>query len=403
MAKLTSVKFLDSGSPPHIVTLTLLAGVTSLNLSILLPSLAEMTDYFGTQYAIMMLSVSGYLAATTIVQIAVGPISDTYGRRPVVLALLVLFVLATVGAYFATSVEVFLTFRMLQAIVTGCFVLSRAIVRDMVPAEQAASMIGYVTMGMSIVPMIGPMIGGSLDEMFGWHAILIFLIICTLVVLLLCWRDLGETNQGNGMSFRQTISTYPELICSPRFWGYVMAAALGSGAFFALLGGASFVANTVFELSSFWTGVALGAPALGYAFGNFLSGRFSVRLGINKMILSGAIGSTSALTVLLLADISGLINAAVFFGLCGFLGVGNGILLPNATAGSLSVRPHLAGSASGLGGAISIGGGAVLSALAGYLLTDDSGARPLILLMLVTAVGSILTIAFIYWREVRQN
>ncbi|NBT32397.1 MAG: MFS transporter, partial [Rhodobacteraceae bacterium] len=114
MAKLTSVKFLDSGSPPHIVTLTLLAGVTSLNLSILLPSLAEMTDYFGTQYAIMMLSVSGYLAATTIVQIAVGPISDTYGRRPVVLALLVLFVLATIGAYFATSVEVFLTFRMLQ-------------------------------------------------------------------------------------------------------------------------------------------------------------------------------------------------------------------------------------------------------------------------------------------------
>ncbi|WP_420859317.1 multidrug effflux MFS transporter [Marivivens marinus] len=379
------VRFLDRTTAPHVLTLILLAGVSALNMSVFLPSLNGMTAYFGTEYAVMQLAVSGYLAATAVLQVLVGPLADRFGRRPVVLWALALFTLATIGALFAPTVEVFLAFRMAQAVVATGMVLSRAVVRDMVPADQAASMIGYVTMGMALVPMVGPMIGGALDQLFGWHATFVFLAGAGALVWALCYRDLGETVSGGGVGFRDQLRSYPELLTSPRFWGYVACAAFGSGAFFALLGGASFVAGTAFHLSPFWTGMALGSPAIGYAVGNGISGRLSVRVGIDRMILWGTGVSTFGMGLSLVLSLGGVHHPLVFFGLCTFLGLGNGIMLPNATAGSLSVRPHLAGTASGLGGAIMIGGGAALSALAGSLLTEETGAIPLQVIMLVTS------------------
>ncbi|MDG1116308.1 MAG: MFS transporter, partial [Flavimaricola sp.] len=207
---------MDRTTPPHITTLILLAGISALNMSIFLPSLNDMAAYFGTDYAIMQLSVSAYLLATAILQIVVGPMSDRYGRRKIVLISLVIFILATIGAVLAPSVEIFLLFRMIQAAVATGIVLSRAIVRDMVPQAEAASMIGYVTMGMALVPMVGPMIGGALDVLFDWHAIFVFLALAGTGVLFLCWRDLGETVTGSGVSFAEQLAGYPELLTSPR-------------------------------------------------------------------------------------------------------------------------------------------------------------------------------------------
>ena len=131
-------------------------------------------------------------------------------------------------------------------------------------------------------------------------------------------------------------------------------------------------------------GVFFGAPAVGYAVGNFLSGRFAGRIGINRMIILGCIVGFGGMALLAIILLAGGLNKWSFFGCTVFTGVGNGMLLPSATSGMMSVRPHLAGSASGLGGAIMIGGGAALSALAGALLTTGSGAAPLIWLMVIT-------------------
>jgi len=397
------VRFLDRTTAPHILTLILLAGIAALNMSIFLPSLNRMATHFGADYAVMQLAVSGYLAATAVLQVLIGPLADKYGRRPMVLGSLVIFTFATVGAMFAPTVEVFLGFRLLQAVIATTMVLSRAIVRDMVPEAQAASMIGYVTMGMALVPMIGPSIGGLLDELFDWRASFVLLAVAGLGVLVLSWRDLGETVAGSGMGFREQLRGYPELLTSPRFWGYVACAAFGSGAFFALLGGASFVSGEVFGLTPFWTGLALGSPAIGYAIGNGLSGRYSVRLGIDRMILIGTGVASLGLGISFLLSLFGLTHPLIFFGFCTFLGLGNGIMLPNATAGSLSVRPHLAGTASGLGGAIMIGGGAGLSALAGWLLTAESGALPLQAIMLSTSILAMISILFVMRRTRRLN
>ncbi len=399
MASLPMIRFLDRTTPPHIVTLVLMTGMSALSMSIFLPSLAAMTRYFDTDYAIMQIAVSGYLAATAVLQVFIGPISDRFGRRVLVLGSLGLFVAATIGAMLATSIEAFLFFRILQAAVATSIALGRAIVRDIVPQNEAASMIGYVTMGMALVPMVGPMVGGGLEQWYGWQATFLFLAIAGACTFVLVFLDLGETVKGQGTSFRDQFRTYPELLGSPRFWGYVLCAAFGSGAFFALLGGTSFVASEIFGLTPLWSGIALGAPAIGYAVGNYLSGRFSVALGINKMAIIGTVVTIAGLGLSVILTLIGVNHPLNFFGFCVFLGLGNGIMLPNVMAGSISVRPHLAGTASGLGGAIMIGGGAALSQFAGGILTVETGTLPLQLIMLGVSVLALFSVLFVVWRE----
>ena len=381
-------RFLDRTTPPHVVTLILMAGVGALSLNVFLPSLPAMADHFGVKYSLMQLSVSLYLAMTAFVQISIGPISDRYGRRPVVIGTVVIFILASFGAIFAPNYEFFLVCRLLQTSIATGFAMSRAIVRDMVPQDQAASMIGYVTMGMSAVPMIGPAIGGKLDEAFGWEASFWLLAISGIVLLIIVILDQGETYTRRAGGFSAQFREYPALLTSQRFWGYCLAAAFASGAFFAYLGGAPYVGSEVFNMDASTLGFYFGSPALGYLVGNWISGRFSVQVGASHMVLIGALVTVIGMSLLLIFDLIGLHSPSVFFGFMIFIGLGNGILLPNANAGMLSVRPDLAGSASGLGGAFMVGGGGALSAIASFILGPQSGALPLIVLMFLTTIAA---------------
>ncbi|MBS0125190.1 multidrug effflux MFS transporter [Thetidibacter halocola] len=393
------VRFLDRRTPPHIVTLVLMAGLSALAMNIFLPSLPQMTEFFDTEYRLMQLSVAVYLAVNAVLQILIGPLSDKLGRRPVILIGITLFCFATLGCVLATDVWIFLAFRMSQAVIVTAMVLSRAVVRDMVPGDQAASMIGYVTMGMSVVPMIGPAIGGLLDEVFGWQANFWLLFLLGVLLFFLVWYDLGETAQKSGLSLGRQFREYPELLKSQRFWGYALACAFASGAFFSYLGGAPFVGSQVFGLEPAQLGLYFGAPAVGYFLGNFISGKFSVRVGVNRMVLVGSVLLTLGIGASILVFAAGYDSPVTFFGFMCFVGLGNGMTIPNATAGMLSVRPRLAGTASGLGGAIMIGGGAALSALAGTLLKPGTGAWPLLFLMFATSAAAVLAILFVIRRE----
>ncbi|SPJ28614.1 Bicyclomycin resistance protein [Falsiruegeria mediterranea M17] len=386
-------------TPPTITTLILLSGLSALGMNVFLPSLPNMTEHFQTDYRLMQLSVALYLAVNAALQVVIGPIADKAGRRPVILWGLALFLLATLGTIFAPTAEIFLVFRMCQAVIAVGIVLSRAAVRDMYEQDQAASMLGYVTMGMAVVPMVGPAIGGLLDETFGWQANFWLLFLLGALAIILIYVDFGETALKSGKTLIAQFREYPELLTSPRFWGYSLASGFCSGAFFAYLGGAPFVGTEVFGMNPAEMGFYFGAPAIGYFFGNFISGRYSMRYGVNRMVMWGcwlnAIGVALSLVVMIL----GLGSALSFFGFMTFVGLGNGMAIPNATAGALSVRVHLAGTASGLNGAIMLGGGAALSALAGFLLTPETGALPLLWIMLITSVLGVLAILVVIWRE----
>ena len=383
-------RFLDRATPPHIATLILLTGFSTLSLNLFLPSLPRMTEHFQTDYAIMQLSVSGFLAANAIFQLVVGPISDRYGRRPVLLTCLALFLVATLGTLTATTIELFLLARICQAVVVAAMVVPRAILRDLYDTGRAASMLGYVTMGMAIMPMLGPAIGGFLDEAFGWQANFWLLFAIGAITLTVTWFDLKETNTTRSSSFAAQIRDYPELFRSRRFWGYALSAGFASGAFFAFLGGAPFVGVQVFGLTPSQLGLYFMPTAFGYIIGNFLSGRFSQRVGITRLIMLGACSLIFAMLGSWALFAAGATAPAAFFGMTVFIGVGNGLVLPNATAGMLSVRPRLAGTASGLGGALMIGFGAALSVVVGIWLTRSPGPYPLIWMMLMCGVAALL-------------
>lgn len=399
MVTKSAVRYLDRTSPPHISTLILIAALPALSLNMFLPSLPAMAEHFNVDYHVMQLSISLYLATTAVVQLLIGPLSDRYGRRPIILWGGAIFIVATLGCLLAPNATVFLAFRILQAVLATGMVLSRAVVRDMVPADRAASMIGYVTMGVSLSPMVGPFFGGVLDTYFGWQATFWVLLVLGIISLAISWADIGETSTTKSTSFGAQFKQYPELFLSRRFWGYALSATFAAGTFFAYLGGAPFIGKELFHMNAIWLGVSFGAVSTGYMAGNFVSGRFSMRIGMNRMILLGTSATTFGVLCSTVLFHLGFDTPAVFFGFMMFVGLGNGMTLPNANAGMMSVRPNLAGSASGLGGAMLVGGGAIFSSLSGNLLSEGTSALPMLWLMLGCSMLSVAMIQYVIHRE----
>lgn len=387
--------YFNKKTPPHISTLVLLAGIGALNMNIFLPSLPSMAIYFDTEYSIIQLAITLYLACTAVVQLIIGSLSDRYGRRSVLLICLAIFVLASFASIFAPTVEIFLACRIVQASVTAGLTLSRAIVRDLVKPAQAASMIGYVTMGMSVVPMVGPALGGVLDEWYGWQASVILTTIFGAIVWVIAWYDLGETNYQKSASLTEQFKAYPELIKSRRFWGFCISAAAASGMFFAYLGGSPIISSDILHMTPAEIGVAFSLMAFGYMAGNYFSGRHAAHHGINKMMMAGNVISIAGVLGAIALFHLGFTHPMAFFGPLALVGVGNGVTLPSANAGIVSVRPHLAGSASGLGGAIMIAGGAGLASIAGAIQKTEYGPFPLLYLMLFSAILAILASAYV--------
>tara|TARA_R110000868_G_scaffold69764_5_gene205246 strand:- start:14709 stop:15857 length:1149 start_codon:yes stop_codon:yes gene_type:complete len=379
----------------------MLAGVSAMTMNVFLPSLPHIADHFGTDYKLVQLSVASYLAASGFLQLFIGPLADKYGRRPILLIGLAVFLVATLGCLMADNFATFIAFRVLQSSVACGMALSRAIVRDMYKGDRSAAVMGYVTMGMSMVPMFAPVVGGVLDQYFGWQASFWLLFAGGAMIFAISWVDLGETAAPSDLSILRQFAEYPELFKSPRFWGYCMAAALSSGAFFAYLGGGPFVATEVFALSPAQFGMFNAAAGIGYFAGNWFTGLNAARVGMNRMILIGSMLIAGGMIVSLILSTLEIGSHYAFFGTMIFVGLGNGMTIPCANAGMLSVRPHLAGTASGLGGAMMIGGGAALSALAGALLSPASGATPLIWIMMLCGIAGGVAILAVMHRERR--
>lgn len=393
----------NATTQPTMLTLIVLASISAIAMNMFLPSLPSMAQHYGTSAAIMGLAVGTYLGASAVIQIIAGPLADLYGRRPVILWSLAIFTAASFGIIFTTTLTGFFVLRAVQAIAASAMILSRAIVRDTTDAATAGSKIAYVTMGMSVAPMLTPALGGYIDMFFGWQGNFWALGLIGIGVWLMAYSDQGETAAKSDQNVWGQFRQYPILLKSRRFWGYCLASAFGSGAFFAYLGGAPFVGGVIYGLQPDALGIYFGAPALGYFVGNFLSGRYSIRIGSDTMVVVGLIITLLGLITSIVVDALHLDSAVTFFGFMTFVGLGNGMTIPNATAGMLSVRPDLAGTASGLGSSVMIGGGAGLSALAGIMLHPENGALVLNAIMATSVAIGLLCILYVMHRNRNLN
>ena len=157
-------------SPPHLGTLILITGVSVMSLTMLVPSMAHIGQDLQADYALVNVALGGYLAVSAVLQLIMGPLSDRFGRRPILLICMLVFAVASLGCALSPSIWSFLAFRLLQGAVVAGPVLAYASIRDLYPPNQAASKLGYVAMTMAVAPMLGPVLGGTLDVLFGWRS-----------------------------------------------------------------------------------------------------------------------------------------------------------------------------------------------------------------------------------------
>lgn len=162
--------FRAATTPPHIATLVFLTGTSVLTLNMFLPSLAHMAEDFGVDYGVMSLAIGGYLAISAVTQICIGPISDRFGRRPVILVGMAVFFLSSLLCAVTRDYHWFLFGRMMQSSATTGMALSRAVIRDQYDERESASKLALISTLMAVAPMMGPMIGGFLDSVFGWRS-----------------------------------------------------------------------------------------------------------------------------------------------------------------------------------------------------------------------------------------
>ena len=390
MNQLPESRFLQRDTPPALVTLVALAAIATVPLNIFLPSLPSMSEFFDMPYSVMQLAVTGFLVFTGLLQLVLGPLSDRFGRRPVLLVSLFIFIFASLGAALSDDFNEFMTYRLIQSVVVAGTAISRASVRDMVAREKAASMIGYITMGMTLAPMLTPPLGGFIGANFGWQYNFHLLTLFGLLVFALAFFDFGETNIQRSKNLTAQFRAYPQLVTSRRFWGYVLTAAFAAASFFAYLGGAPFVGSAVYKLGPEEIGLYLMFTPLGYLIGNGISGRFSSVLGLERMLILGCMIVLMMMSACLAVVSAGITHPLGFFAFTISIGLGNGIVLPNATAGMLDIKPELAGSAAGLGGAVLTLGGAAFSATAGFLLMESATALPLVLCIVFASSISLL-------------
>lgn len=380
--------------PPRLSTLILLAALSVLPVNIFLPSLANIAEAFEADYGLLSLSLAGYAAASAVLQLVMGPLSDRFGRRPIALMALTVFITASVGCALAADVWTFLTFRLLQATASAGYAVALAAIRDTSDQKQAASTIATVAAAWAVAPMLGPTLGGLLDEAMGWRAIFWALALAGAAVLALCWFGLGETNRNRSSSLAGQFRNYPSLLIAPRFWAYAGCTTFSVGAFYAFLAGAPLVAATVFGMSPAATGLFMGTITAGFMLGSFLSSRLANRFPLTTTMMVGRVVACGGLALGLLLFLGDVGHVMALFGPCMFVGLGNGLTVPNANAGVLSVQPALAGTASGLAGALSVGGGAALSAFTGAVLTVDNAAYALLGVMLASSLLSLAAAAY---------
>ena len=251
-------------------------------------------------------------------------------------------------------------------------------------------MIGLVTTAMVIAPMISPLIGGILDTAFGWEAIFLFLALFSGAVLLWAVVVLPETRpasvaQAPAMLWQE----WRALLGSAKFHGYVLCGALGSAPFFTFLGGGPHVVVTLMGRTSAEFGLWFAVTSLGYMSGNFTASRLSQRFGVDAMIMAGIVFELigASLTAVLVATMPEAGPAIIFLPQL-VISFGNGLLLPNAIAGAVSVRPQAAGAASGMTGFTQMAIGAASTQVVSILLAGASTAMPMAWMMLIVVVAT---------------
>jgi len=378
--------------------LALLTAVGPMSVDLYLPSLPELGRVFGASVPQVQLTLSGYLLCFAIGQIVFGPISDHVGRKPVLLAALSLYVAVCLGCVFATSIEMLIALRCLQALgVAGAPVLARAIVRDLYQGVRAGRELARMGSITALAPVVAPSLGGILQSTFGWRASFLGMAALGLCAIVLVVRLLPETMKQppkHPMSLLSIIRGYGIFLRHRTFRIYLAIVSASYGGLFAWISGSSFVLQDLYGLSPLLFGLVFAAATLGYGLGTLLAARLVVRIGIDRTIVCGGValaagGLAMAAAIALGATSPAALAVPMALYLCGL-----GLAMPQSMAGALMPFPERAGAASSLLGFLQQATASAIGIVVGQML----GSSALPLAAIIAAMG-VLALALALFRR----
>jgi MFS transporter, DHA1 family, multidrug resistance protein len=378
-----------SASRPRLSVLIFLSALAVLPVNMFVPSLPNIAHDLDADYALVNLAIAGYAIVTAVTHLLAGALSDRFGRRPVALTALVVFTVASVGCSLATDIGSFLAFRMAQGVVIAGYSVSLAAIRDTADERKAASRIGYVSSAWALAPMIGPTIGGLLDALFGWRASFIAFALLGSIGFALATLWFEETNKQPSTSILQ-MRGYYNLVRSAHFWAYALCMAFSIGTLYAFLGGAPLVADSLGGVSAIAVGLYMGLVPAGFILGSTLAGRYGSQHAPHVFMVAGRVLTCVGLVAGLALYLGELRHILAFFGPCVFVGLGNGLTMPAANAGVLSLKPGLSGTALGLANALTVTGAAAIASLSGLVMTDANPQYTVLIVMLASSLAALV-------------
>jgi len=390
----------DVNAKVLLLLLVAMTGVAPISLYMFLPALPMLATTFGGGISAAQMTVSLYMVGIACSQILMGPLSDRFGRRPVLLAGLGLMVAASVACMFAESLPQLIAARFLQALggATG-MVISRAIIRDLHERERVGAMISLVIAVMMIAQMLSPLTGGLIETAFGWRAIFYVITGVALLTALAIAIALPETRRvrAEGGGFRGDVGG---LLTSRAFIGYALCQVLASQIIFVFAGGGPYIVVTQMGRTSAEYGAWFAATGFAYLVGNLVCVRLAPRHSLEKLIWLGLALQVTGSVLNLCWSIAGINQVPQWlFGTQMIVMVGNAIVMANSVAGAISVRPEAAGTASGAMGFLQMGIGSLLSQFGAYLGGHFTTTLPLTSAVLVLSIACASTMLFVVPRR----
>lgn len=373
--------------PLFVIVLGATTAFLPLSLHIFFPALPDVKADFASSDAVVNLTVSVPLFVMAFASLFYGSLSDRYGRRPVLLSSIALFVLGSVLSAFADSMWLLIAGRILQSAGGGGGLgLARAIARDVFGADKLVKVISYLTMAYALGPMISTPVGGALVDLAGWRAVLYAASGFGAVLGLVCWRVMFETHTrraGVGVRFAP-LNDYARLFRDLKFTAYVMQSGFSTGVFFTMATATPFLMIDYLGRPASEFGLYFMCFPAGFLTGSILSSRLAGRVSPETMVFAGSLLMTTGALVQAGFLFAGHVSPLTIF-LPGYFAImAQGISLPNAQSGAINAAGDLAGTGAGIGVFIQLLAAAVFTQIYGF--TADGTPVPMAATVSVSAV-----------------
>jgi DHA1 family bicyclomycin/chloramphenicol resistance-like MFS transporter len=361
--------------------LAALSAIGPLTTDMYLPSLPDIARQLHASTAQVQFTISAYLIGFAVGQIFYGPVSDRHGRKPVLMAAMALYCVASLACALSTSIEMLIIARTFQALGgSGGIVLARAIVRDIYAGARAGRELSLIGSVMALAPVLAPIAGGLLQTGFGWRAVFFALVAAGLVGAGIVWLLLPETlntRAAEPVSIASMGRSYRIVVRNPAYLAYLGITSASYAGLFAWISGAAFVLQNLYGLTPFDFGAAFALGSIGYMTGSALAARIVVRFGLDGVLgvggcacAVGGLGMVAAVALGLSSSLSLVAPVAIYL-------AGLGMVLPQGIAGAMTPFPERAGAASSLFGFVQQSAAAVCGAVVGWFLGHS--AWPLVL------------------------